>query len=164
MRIGTLAGIATLLLALPAAGLGPLQAQQQQAPPAPRITLEEAKRAMDAAEAEARRNGWNLAFVITDAQGTPIYVRRMDGVPTRNYEIAMNKTRTSITSGMHMVDYAAAVRAGRIQPIEGAVTFEGGYLLRRDGQLLGAFSASGARGSEDAQAVRAGMAVIGIQP
>jgi uncharacterized protein GlcG (DUF336 family) len=164
MRIGTLAGIAALLLALPATGPAPLQAQQQQVPPAPRITLEEARRAMDAAEAEARRNGWKLAFVITDAQGTPIYVRRMDGVPTRNYEVAMNKTRTSITSGMHMVDYAAAVRAGRIQPIEGAVTFEGGYLLRREGQLLGAFSASGARGSEDAQAVRAGMAVIGIQP
>ena len=164
MRIGTLAGMAALLLVLPATGLAPLQAQQQRVPPAPRITLEEAKRAMDAAEAEARRNGWNLAFVITDSAGTPIYVRRMDGVPTRNYEVAMNKTRTSITSGMHTVDYAAAVRDGRIQPIEGALTFEGGYVLRREGQVVGAFSASGARGSEDAQAVRAGMAVIGIQP
>jgi uncharacterized protein GlcG (DUF336 family) len=65
---------------------------------------------------------------------------------------------------MHMIDYAAAVRGGRIQAIEGAVTFEGGYLMRRSGQLVGAFSASGARGSEDAQAVRAGMAAIGIQP
>lgn len=164
MRIGTLAGIAALLLALPAAGLGPLQAQQQRVPPAPRITLEEARRAMDAAEAEARRNGWNLAFVITDSAGIPIYVRRMDGVPTRNYEVAMNKTRTSITSGLHTADYAAAVREGRIQPIEGALTYEGGYVLRREGKVVGAFSASGARGSEDAQAVRAGMAVIGIQP
>lgn len=164
MRIATLAGIATLLFALPAIGLGPLQAQQQRVPPAPRITLEEAKKAMDAAEAEARRNGWNLAFVITDSAGIPIYVRRMDGVPTRNYEVAMNKTRTSITSGMHTADYAAAVREGRIPAIEGALTFEGGYVLRRDGRIIGAFSASGARGSEDAQAVRAGMAVIGIQP
>jgi uncharacterized protein GlcG (DUF336 family) len=76
----------------------------------------------------------------------------------------MNKTKTSITSGMHMIDYAAAVRDGKIPAIEGAVTFEGGYLMRRGGQLVGAFSASGARGSEDAQAVRAGMAAIGIQP
>ena len=163
MRLGTPAGIATALLVLTAA-VQPVKAQQQQAPPAPRITLEEAKTAMDSAEAEARRNGWRLAFVISDAEGTPIYVRRMDGVPKRNYDVAMNKINTVITSKMHTVDYVAAVRAGTIQPIEGALNFEGGLLLRRGGQVVGAFSASGARGSEDAQAVRAGMAAIGIQP
>ena len=92
------------------------------------------------------------------------FVRRMDGVPTRNYEVAMNKIRTVITSGMHTVDYAAAVQAGRIPAIEGALTYEGGLLLRRDGQIVGEFSASGASGAQDAQAVRAGMAVIGIAP
>jgi len=150
------------VLALLAAS-GPVAAQDQAQAPA-RITLEEAKTAMDAAEAEARRNNWNLVFVIADAEGTPIYVRRMDGVPKRNYEIALNKISTSITSGMHTADYAAAVREGRTTPIEGALTFEGGLLLRRNGQVVGAFSASGARGSEDAQAVRAGMAAIGINP
>lgn len=152
-----------LLLALLPAGPKSVEAQQRQ-PPAPRITLAEAESAMDAAEAEARSNGWNLVFVITDAEGTPIYLRRMDGVPTRNYEIAMNKTQTSITSGMHTADYAAAVEAGRIEPIEGALTYEGGLILRRGGEVVGAFSASGARGAEDAQAVRAGMAAIGIRP
>lgn len=152
-------GVAALVLALAAPSL-----HGQQAPPAARITLEEAKRAMDAAEAEARSNGWNLVFVISDAAGAPVYVRRMDGVPQRNVDIAMNKISTTITSGMHTADYAAAVREGRIEAIEGALTFEGGLLLRRDGQVVGAFSASGARGSEDAQAVRAGMAAIGMQP
>lgn len=162
MRATTLSGI--MLVALAAAVMPESAAAQQRTPPAPRITLEEAGKAMDAAEAEARRNGWNLVFVIADAEGTPIYVRRMDGVPKRNYDIAMNKVSTSITSGMHTVDYAAAVQAGRIQAIEGAYTFEGGLLLRRNGEVIGAFSASGARGSEDAQAVKAGMAAIGIQP
>lgn len=163
MKISTIS-IPAILLALAAVGAGTAQAQQQQTSPAPRITLDDAKTAMDAAEAEARRNGWNLAFVLTDAEGTPIYVRRMDGVPTRNYEVAMNKTRTAITARMHTADYAAAVQAGQIEPIEGALTFDGGLLLRRGGNVLGAFSASGARGAEDAQAVRAGMAAIGIQP
>ena len=162
MRIGTLTTIATALLVLTAA-VHPVKAQQQQAPPVARITLEEARTAIDSAEAEARRNGWNLAFVISDAEGTPIYLRRMDGVPKRNYDVAMNKISTVITSGMHTADYAAAVRAGTRPAIEGALTFEGGLLLRRNGQVVGAFSASGARGSEDAQAVRAGMAAIGIE-
>jgi uncharacterized protein GlcG (DUF336 family) len=146
------------------AGAGHAAAQQQPAPLPARITLAEAKTAVDAAEAEARSHGWNLVFVISDAEGTPIYVRRMDGVPKRNYEIALNKISTTITSGMHTADYAAAVSEGRIPAIEGALTYEGGLLLRRDGEVVGAFSASGARGSEDAQAVRAGMAAIVIAP
>lgn len=169
MRLAPLSGLAALVLAVTLAA--PLAAQQPagaappaQQPPAPRITLAEAKRAVDAAEAEAVKNNWRLAFVITDAEGTPIYVRRMDGVPTRNYDIAMRKTLTAIKSGMHTVEYAAALQAGRIQPIENAVTFDGGLLLRRDGAVVGAFSASGARGVEDAQAVKAGMAAIGLQP
>jgi uncharacterized protein GlcG (DUF336 family) len=161
MRIATLSSLA-LLLVLPVVIAE--TARAQQAAPAPRITLEEAEAAMDAAEAEATSNGWNLVFLITDAEGTPIYLRRMDGVPTRNYEIAVSKTRTAITAGMHTVDYAAAVQAGEIEAIDGAVTFDGGLLLRRNGEIVGAFSASGARGAEDAQAVRAGMAAIGIEP
>ena len=164
MRPGTPTAIATALLLLTAAAHAVQAQQPQQAPPAPRITLAEAKTAIDSAEAEAHRNGWRLAFVISDAEGTPIYVRRMDGVPKRNYDVAMNKVSTVITSKMHTVDYAAAVRAGTIPPIEGAFTFEGGLLLRRNGEVVGAFSASGARGSEDAEAVRAGMTAIGIQP
>ena len=154
----TIAGLLVLAAsALPAAA-------QQQAAPVARITLAEAKTAVDAAEAEARRNGWNLAFLISDAEGTPIYVRRMDGVPKRNYDVAMNKINTVIKSGMHTGDYVAAVRAGTVQPIEGAMNFEGGLMLRRNNQVVGAFSASGATGAQDAQAVRAGMAAIGIQP
>lgn len=163
MKFPQAASIVLVVLTL-LAGTGHAEAQEQPAPAPARITLDEAKTAMDAGEAEARRNGWNLVFVISDAEGTPIYVRRMDGVPKRNYEIALNKIGTTITSGMHTADYAAAVSEGRISAIEGALTYEGGLLLRREGVVVGAFSASGARGSEDAQAVRAGMAAIGIEP
>jgi glc operon protein GlcG len=160
MKFGTLHRIATALVALTATAT--LLVVQAQETAAARITLEEAKTAMDAAEAEARSNGWNLAFVIADADGVPIYVRRMDGVPTRNQNIAMNKINTVITSGMNTSDYVAAAEAGRIEEIEGALPYDGGLILRKGGQVVGAFSASGARGHEDAQAVRAGMAAIGL--
>ena len=160
MKFGTLPTIAVTLLAL--AVIPSLPEAQAQERVAPRITGEEAKAAMDAAEAEARANGWELAFVIADADGVPIYTRRMDGVPTRNANIAMNKINTVITSGMDTPDYVAAVDAGRIEAIEGALPYDGGLILRKGGQVVGAFSASGARGHEDAQAVRAGMAAIGL--
>lgn len=161
-RLADLALIATLV-ALPPLALA--CAQGEPPPPvAARLTLDEARRAVDAAEAEAKRKGWRLVFVITDAEGGPIYLRRMDGVPTRNYDIAMRKVNTVIQSGMNTLDYGIAVKEGRVSAIENGVTFDGGLLLRRDGQLLGAFSASGASAEDDAKAVRAGMAAVGIAP
>ncbi len=160
MRITTPIAAGILVLAASVERVG----AQQQPTPVARITLDEARKAVDAAEAEARRNGWNLVLVVSDAEGTPIYLRRMDGAQKRNYDNAMNKISTSIRSGMHTADYVAGVRAGTVKPIEGALEFDGGLLLRRNGQVVGAFSASGARGTDDAQAVRAGMAAIGIQP
>src|SRR5690606_16763266 len=119
---------------------------------------------MDAAEAEARENGWGLVFLISDAEGLPLYLRRMEGATARNYQIAMGKVNTALTSGMHTHEYAAALQAGDIEAIEGGITFEGGLLLRRGGEVVGAMSASGATGAQDAQAVRAGMAAIGLEP
>lgn len=126
------------------------------------LTYEEARTAMDAAEAESRANNWNLAIIISDAAGVPIYVRRFGGAGVRFHEIAAGKIRTVLATGMSTGEYAAALRDGRLEAIEGGITFEGGYLIRRNGEIIGAMSASGARGSEDAQVVRAGLAAIGL--
>ncbi|MEX2529925.1 MAG: heme-binding protein [Gemmatimonadota bacterium] len=128
------------------------------------LTYEEARVAMDAAEAESRANGWNLTIVISDAEGVPLYLRRFGGAAHRSYEIATGKIRTVLATGMSTGEYAAALEDGSMEPIEGGVTYEGGYLIRRNGQVIGAMSASGARGSEDAQVVRAGLAAIGLEP
>lgn len=128
------------------------------------LTFEEARTAMDAAEAEARANDWNVTIIIADAEGVPLYLRRFGGASSRSYEIASAKILTVLGSGMSTGEYAAAVEAERIEPIEGAVTFEGGYLIRRNGEVIGAMSASGVRGAQDAQIVRAGLAAIGIEP
>jgi uncharacterized protein GlcG (DUF336 family) len=65
---------------------------------------------------------------------------------------------------MHTVDYARALAAGQVDTVRGGVTFEGGLLVKVNGVIVGAMTASGARGSEDAQAVKAGLAAINIQP
>lgn len=137
----------------------PAPAEARQA-----LTFEEARTAMDAAEAEARANGWNVTILVADAEGVPLYLRRFGGAQPRSYEIATAKVLTVLESGMHTGEYAQALEAGRIEAIDGAVTFEGGYLLRRGGEVIGAMTASGVRGAQDAQIVRAGMAAIGIQP
>lgn len=157
MTIRTKVGLAMLVLLLSALSASPAAAQQS-------LTYEQARAAMDAAEAEARRNQWNLTIVITDAAGVPIYLRRLPGASARSYEIAMGKVRTALAARMHTEEYAQALAAGRTDTIPDGITFQGGYLIRAGGEIVGAMSASGARGSEDAQVVRAGMAAIGVQP
>jgi uncharacterized protein GlcG (DUF336 family) len=149
--------LAVLALALVSLAPRPVEAQQA-------LTYEQARTAMDAAEAEARRNGWSLTILVSDADGVPIYLRRMAGASTRSYEIAMAKVRTALTAGTPTGEYGQALAAGRVDTIPNGITFEGGYPVRMGGQVVGAMSASGARGSEDAQAVRAGLAAIGVTP
>lgn len=156
MKIRTLAGIALFAVTLTAVGASSAEAQS--------LTFEQARTAMDAAEAEARQNQWNLTILIADADGVPLYLRRMDGASPRTHEIAGRKVLTALASGMHSGDYGQALAAGRTDTIPNGVTFPGGYLIRLGGQIVGAMSASGARGAEDAQVVRAGMAAIGAQP
>lgn len=157
MSIRTLKGLLPALTAT-AILLAPGTAQAQDA-----LTYEEAVIAMEAAHAEALANGWNLAIVISDAEGVPLYLRRYGGAGPRFYQIAMGKIHTVITTGMSTGEYNQGLQAGTLEPIEGGITFEGGYLIKRNGVVIGAMSASGARGSEDAQVVRAGIAAIGAR-
>lgn len=157
MKSRTFVPLAAIALALATLSASPAEAQQA-------LTYEQARTAMDAAEAEARRNGWNLTILISDADGVPIYLRRMAGASTRSYEVAMAKVRTVLAARMPSGEYGQALAAGRVDTIPNGITFEGGYPVRMGGQIVGAMSASGARGSEDAQAVRAGLTAIGVAP
>ena len=157
MRNRTLAKITLPLLGFVVLGFAPAVAQHS-------LTYEQARTAMDAAERDARSNQWNLTIVIADAQGVPIYVRRMDGASSRTFDVAMRKVRTALAAGMATGDYGQALAAGRVEEIPDGVTFEGGYPIRLGGNMVGAMSASGASGAQDAQVVRAGMAAIGVEP
>ena len=64
-------------------GNGGVGAQQPEATPQA-LTYDMALKAMDAAEAEARRNKWNVTIVVTDAAGIPMQLRRLDGASPRS--------------------------------------------------------------------------------
>lgn len=128
------------------------------------LDFEQAEAAMDAAEAEARANGWNLTILIVDAEGVPVYLRRMDGASARTHDIVNRKVHVVLTTGGTTLAYGQALAAGTTDSIPGGIHYEGGLPIRFDGELVGAMAASGARGSEDAQVVRAGLAAIGADP
>ena len=73
----------------------------------------------------------------------------------------MRKVHVVITTGGTSAAYGEALAAGTVDTIPGGIHYEGGLPIFVDGEFVGAMAASGARGSEDAQAGRAGLAAIG---
>lgn len=128
---------------------------------APSLTLAQARQMVDAAEAEARANSWNVTIVVADVAGVPIYVRRIDGASPRSWDIALNKAKTVVATGMSTIEYGQAVSAGTVQAIENGITFEGGLPVRLGGEIVGGIGTSGVQSSQDAQISRAGLAAIG---
>src|SRR5688572_1555231 len=94
------------------------QAAFAQAPaptPAPQaMTYEMAAQVMDAAEAEARKNNWNVTIVVTDAAGIPVMLRRLNGASARSYDIAMRKAATVVASKLTTAEYGAQLKAKKI--------------------------------------------------
>ena len=134
------------------------------APAAAQLTMAQAQQAVDAAEAEARANGWNLTIYVADAEGVPVYLHRMDGARARTTDIVRMKVVAVLATGGTSGAYGAGLAAGTQDTIPGAIHFEGGIPIIMNGEIVGAMAASGARGSEDAQVVRVGLAAIGAEP
>lgn len=145
---------ATVLMA--ALALAAPSAAQESA-----LTLEMAREAMDAAEAEARANDWDVAIVVTDAEGVPIYLRRFDGVDARYYEIAMAKTATVAATGLTTAVYGERLEAGEVEEMPDGITFAGGVPVVRNGEMIGTIGTSGVRAIEDEQISQAGADAIG---
>src|SRR5689334_3706525 len=61
----------------------------------PAMTLDDAKKMMAAAEAEATRNKWEVVIAIVNDGGRIVAVHRMDGARPGNDEIAIAKANTS---------------------------------------------------------------------
>ena len=152
---------AALLVVVSAQTQAAAQAGRGAAQAPPRLTLEDARKAIDAAEAEARKSNWNVTIVIVDSAGVPIYLRRMDGAAARSYDIAMNKARTSASTGLTTMEYGQRLSARTVDSIPNGITFEGGLPIRVNGRLVGGIGTSGVRANQDAQISRAGLAAIG---
>lgn len=122
------------------------------------ITLDGAKNILAAAEAEARKNNWNLAIAVVDASGGLIAFHKMDGTGPSNVDFALGKARTAARYRRPTRLLDSALTAGRTAFLAtDALPIEGGIPIIIDGITIGAVAASGAQSSQDAQAAQAGI-------
>ncbi|MGA0583303.1 MAG: GlcG/HbpS family heme-binding protein [Castellaniella sp.] len=125
------------------------------------LTLEDARRMAAAAEAEARRSGWNVSIAICDAGGHALWLQRMDGAPLMSAQIAPEKARACVLSGKPSKVYEDMVNQGRIAALSmPVVPLEGGEPIYFDGAVIGAVGVSGVQAGQDAQVALAGVTAL----
>src|SRR5688500_1696754 len=140
-------------------GFSVASAQTPVAPPQA-LTYEMAVQVMDAAEAEARKNKWNVTIVVTDAAGVPVLLRRLTGASPRSFEIATRKAATVVATKLTTAIYGEQLKAGTAKEVPNGITFAGGVPIMRGGEFIGAGATSGVQAIQDEQISKAGAGVI----
>jgi glc operon protein GlcG len=137
-----------------------------QAPPAPPaygapITLEQAKKVMAGAEAEAKKNNWGMVITILDSGGNVVMLQRMDGSALGSIDVARDKAWSAVAFRRPTKVFEDAIAQGganlRLLRLTGASPIEGGIPVMADGKVIGAIGVSGGTAPQDGQVAKAGV-------
>lgn len=128
------------------------------------IGLAEAKKIVQAAQEEAKKNSWNMAIAIIDSGGNLVLLEKMDNTQLGSIDICQAKAQTALRFKRSSKAFEELVeKAGanlKILAMPGVTPIEGGELIIRDGAIIGAIGISGALSTQDTQVAKAGLAVI----
>ena len=128
------------------------------------ISLENAKKAVAAALAETRKNGWLMAAAVVSPGGYLVYYEKMDNTQLGSAEVAIEKARSAALYKRPTKAFQDAVEKGgvglRVFALKGAVPVEGGLPIMMDGKLVGALGLSGDTSEHDGQCAAAGVAAL----
>ncbi len=129
----------------------------------PMLTLEDCRRISTAAEAEAKKNNWNVCIAILDDGGHLLHLVRMDGASPANARIAMEKGRTAAESRRSSAVWEERIKAGRnsMLGMPGITPVQGGLPIIVEGICVGGVGVSGVQSQEDEQIAAAGIKALG---
>lgn len=141
---------------------------QTAAPPPPPygepISLDQAKKVLAAAEAEAKKNNWSVAISIVDGSGFLVAFQRLDNTQLGSVEVSLEKAKTAALFRRPTKVFDDLLAAGgpntRILKLPGALPIEGGIPIIHNGKLIGAIGVSGVKSTEDAQVATAGLEAL----
>ena len=121
---------------------------------------------MEKVEAEAARMGVKAVVAVSDASGRPVAIHCMDGAYIGSYDVALNKTYTSVAFQMSTAKLAElAAPGGSLYGIQNTnegkiVIFGGGEPLYVDDVLIGAIGVSGGTAEQDTRLGAYGTEVL----
>jgi len=127
------------------------------------ITLEAAKKMMAAGEAEALKNGWNVAIAIVDANGDLIMFQKIDDTQIGSVAVSQGKARAAALFKRPSRALEELIAGGKTAfiAVEGIIPLQGGVPIIADGKVIGAVGVSGVTSAQDEQVAFAAAAVLG---
>lgn len=129
-------------------------------PQRPSLSLEAARVALAAAEAEALRNAWRVVIAVVDEGGHAIVVTRLDGAQWSSVDTAVNKARAAAAWKRPTRLLEESVNQGRIAFLsitQGMAALQGGVPIEIEGVIVGAVGVSGVKASDDEVVALAGV-------
>jgi uncharacterized protein GlcG (DUF336 family) len=126
------------------------------------VTLNDARRVIDAAEKKAREIGQPMNIAVADAGGNLVAHVRMDEAWIGSIDISIKKAFTARAFDIATKDLATQSQSGgQFFGIHASndgrvMIFAGGVPLKRDGRVVGAVGVSGGSGEQDHAVAMAG--------
>ncbi|MCB8884050.1 heme-binding protein [Acidisoma cellulosilytica] len=128
------------------------------------ISLEMAKAVMQAAEAEAVREQWNLVIAIVDSGCNMIMLHKMDHAQLGSIPLAQQKAETAVRFRRPTVAFQERLRQDtqelKMLAMPNVLPVEGGIPLILGGKIVGGIGVSGARSAQDAQDAQVAVAIL----
>ena len=148
---------------------GVATAQQPAAPAGPtpygaNINLEQAKKVVAGAEAEAKKNNWPVAIVVLDTGGQMVMMQRLDNTQWGSIDIAKEKARSAVALRRPTKVLQDGIAQGGVNLrflSTGFSVLEGGIPIVHDGKIIGSIGVSGVLSNQDAQTAQAGIDALG---
>lgn len=141
-------------------------AQAQTPPPyGMPIGLEQAKKVMAAAEAEAKKNNWNVVIAIVDSGGHMVMLQRLENTQYGSINVATEKAQAAVafrrpTKAFQELIAQGGVHLRLLNLTNTAGVLEGGVPILVDGKIVGAVGVSGVSSNQDAQIAQAGADAV----
>jgi glc operon protein GlcG len=128
----------------------------------PMLTLDDCRKISAAAEAEARKNNWNVCIAILDDGGDLLHLVRMDGATPANAHIAVEKGRTAARTRRSTANWQERVqKRPELLQMPGVTPVQGGMPIMAEGTCVGGIGVSGVQSHEDEQICQAGIKALG---
>ncbi len=128
------------------------------------ITLEAAKKMAAAGEAEARKNGWNVAIAIVDASGGLILFQKLDETQPGSIAVTQGKARAAALFKRPSRAMEEAIASGKqaFLTIDGIVPMQGGLPVIVEDKVIGAVGVSGVTSAQDEQVAQAALGGLNL--
>ena len=124
------------------------------------LSLEGARIALAASEAEALKNGWRVVIAVVDDGGHPLLLARLDGAQWSSISTAVEKARAATAWKRPTRLLEESVNNGRtafLSISQGMALLQGGVPIEVDGVIVGAVGVSGVKASDDEVIALAGV-------